>query len=106
MKNSLLKFNDLEWDEPKLGVKQKVFSDGKSKLRLLQFDESFIEEEWCMKGHVGYVVDGEMTIDFNSIIKHYRRGDGLWIEPGESNKHKVIMKPGSKVELILFESVD
>lgn len=69
----------------------------------MKFLDNFVEEEWCVSGHIGYVLDGEMTIDFNGTIKNYKKGDGLWIKEGESSKHKAIIKKGKQVELILFE---
>ena len=47
-----------------------------------------------------------MQIDFNGIIKPYKKGDGLWISQGENSKHKVLIEKGKHVELILFESED
>ena len=44
-----------------------------------------------------------MQIDFNGIIKPYKKGDGLWISQGENSKHKVLIEKGKHVELILFE---
>lgn len=102
--NRLLKFDQLEWEKPKIGVAQKIYSDGKNRIRLLRFSEDFTEEDWCSKGHVGYVLAGEMTIDFNGKIQKYTQGDGLWIEQGETAKHKVIIEKGKQVELLLFES--
>jgi len=100
---NLLKFGDLEWDKPHVGVEQKFYSDGKTRIRLLRFYDDFVEEHWCTKGHIGYVLDGEMTIDFNGELKNYQKGDGLWIVKGEQSKHKVLIEKGKHVELLLFE---
>ena len=101
---NLIKFKQLAWEIPRQGVKQKIHSNGQSRLRLIQFDDTFVEEDWCSKGHVGYVVEGEMTINVNGAMNTYKKGDGLWLEQGESNQHKVIIEKGKRVELILFES--
>lgn len=98
-----IEFQNIKWEKPKNGVEQKVYSDGIQRIRLLRFLDDFIEEEWCINGHIGYVLDGEMTIDFNGIIKSYKKGDGLWINAGEASKHKAIIQKGKQVELILFE---
>ena len=97
-------FKDLNWDNPSAGVEQKIVSNGIIKMRLLRFNDNFVEEHWCVKGHIGYVLDGEMTIDFNGKKEAYKRGDGLWIEAGEANKHKASIAKGLFVEMILFES--
>jgi quercetin dioxygenase-like cupin family protein len=64
-----------------------------------------VEEDWCLNGHVGYVLSGEMSINFNGIIHHFKQGDGLWIEPTAAHQHKVMIEKGKQVELILFEAV-
>ena len=103
MIQNLIKFEHIAWERPHEGVKQKVYSDGKTRLRLLQFNEDFIENDWCLKKHIGYVLNGEMKIDFDGTIKHYKKGDGLWIPEGIDSKHKVLIEKGKHVELILFE---
>jgi len=96
-------FQNIEWEEPHIGVRQKVYVNGNQKVRLLIFSDDFVEKDWCINGHIGYVLDGEMKIDFNGTIKSYKRGDGLCIEKGLSSKHKAIIEKGKHVELILFE---
>ena len=105
MTDNLIHFENLDWERPKEGVEQKVYSVGNERLRLLRFQDSFIEKEWCFDGHIGFVLQGEMKIDFNGTIKNYKKGDGLWINGGESSKHKVIIEKGKQIELILFESI-
>lgn len=104
MTEPLIAFREIPWEHPAPGVAQKVSSDGTKRLRLLRFADSFVEEDWCPKGHVGYVMSGEMHISFNGNLRKFQTGDGLWIEPGDESKHKVIMTKGKRVELILFES--
>jgi len=104
MPNHKIVFENIGWESPNKGVTQKAFHKGKKKLRLLRFDEDFVENDWCLKGHVGYVLEGKMEINFNGKVQEYKKNDGLWIEEGASNKHKVIIKKGTFVTLILFES--
>ena len=105
MNQNKIDFNSLKWETPNKGVKQKILSKGNQRLRLLRFYDDFTEENWCLKGHIGYVTAGEMTIDFNGEMVKYKEGDGLWIERGEKNKHKAIIEKEKFVELILFETV-
>lgn len=104
MNENRIVFDHMPWEEPAVGVKQKVYSDGTNKMRLLKFYDDFIESDWCLKGHVGYVLEGEMTVDFDGVLKKYKKGDGLWIKPGSDSKHKAIIEKGKHIELILFES--
>lgn len=104
MLDKLIHFNDLEWEQPKEGAEQKVHSVGNKRLRLVRLHDTLIEEAWCLNGHIGFVVAGEMSIDFNGTVVKYQQGDGLWITKGE--RHKVIIEKGKFVELILFELVE
>ena len=105
-KQTHIEFSAMPWDCPRQGHQQKVILREKQKLRLLRFSDDFVEEHWCTNGHIGFVVDGEMTIDFNGSSSHYKKGDALWIESGEAEKHKVLIAKGKFVELILFEESD
>lgn len=102
---SLIPFRKMEWESPQKGVRQKVYLKGQKRIRLVEFNDIFIEKDWCTKAHIGYVTNGEMLIDFNGHIERYEKGDGLWIETGEEEKHKVIIGKGQRVELILFEEI-
>ncbi|MCP4438118.1 MAG: hypothetical protein GY810_04170 [Aureispira sp.] len=104
MNKHIIKFEDISWEKPAKGVLQKVYINDSNKMRIVRFQDDFVEAEWCLKGHAGFVLNGEMKIDFNGTIQTYKKGDGLWIEEGESSKHKVLIEKGEEVELLLFES--
>jgi len=104
MNKRLVQFENIEWDTSEVGVEQKVYSKGNKVLRLLKFKDDFFEKDWCLKEHYGYVLEGEMKIDFNGKIESYKKGEGVWIEYGEEFKHKVIIEKGKEVLLILFET--
>jgi len=55
----------------------------------VEYDKSFIEQVWCIIGHMGYVIEGEIEIDFNGENINYRPGDALFILPGEAHQHKL-----------------
>ncbi len=103
MENVKIAFAEKVWENPRRGVYQKIFTDGNRRIRVLRFEYGFVEHDWCTKGHIGYVLSGKMTIDFNGVLKTFSQGDGLWIEAGEACKHKVIIKEGEMAELVRFE---
>lgn len=100
---SVIDFESMSWESPAPGVRQKAFSRNGQKMRLVEFSEEFLEPDWCTKGHVGYVLDGRLQIDFNGKIKEYKTGDGLWIDEGAEFRHKGSVAKGEKALLILFE---
>lgn len=80
-------FDSLPWQSSLKGARYKAFQQGNRKLRLLEFSRGFIEPDWCVKGHVGYVLAGEVEIDFNGKLVRFSTGDGVFILPGEEHKH-------------------
>jgi quercetin dioxygenase-like cupin family protein len=82
---------DLEaipWESPMPGLRFKACRTGGKQLRLVEFDKEFVEPDWCAKGHYGYVMEGEFEIDFNGEVLTFKKGDGVFIPPGEASRHK------------------
>ena len=104
MENHKIIFDQIKWDSPIKGMKQKVYDNGNSILRLIHFNAQFIELDWCQKAHIGYILEGEMTIQFKNHLEHYTKGDILDIPKGEAHQHKVILEKGKTVDLIVFEN--
>ncbi len=96
-----IRFNEISWDISTKGISQKVFSEGNTTIRLVRFNDEFIEEHWCTKSHLGYILKGELRLSFSDRMETYNEGDALMLTSGK--KHKIIMMKGKSVELILFE---
>ncbi len=102
MPENPIPFNELAWTEPHKGVREKSYSSKGQKIRLVEFHDDFIEEDWCIKNHIGYVLSGTMKIDFkDSELISYSKGDGLIID--DHTPHKVIIAEEEQVSLILVE---
>jgi quercetin dioxygenase-like cupin family protein len=95
-------FDGLQWQSPLKGARYKVFQGGNRRLRLVEFSRGFVERDWCLNGHIGYVLDGEMELDFDGDLVHFSAGDGVFIPAGMECKHmaKVLT---DVVRLILVE---
>ncbi len=101
MEDYLIDFKNMDWEKPASGVRYKAYIRNNHKIRLAEFTEEFIEADWCTKGHIGYILEGSISIDFNGTIINFRAGDGLFIPEGE--KHKARVARGEKAVIILFE---
>jgi len=97
-------FDSLEWQDAMPGARFKIFSDGKKQMRLLEFTSEFVEPHWCEKGHIGFVLNGELEIDFDGQIVSYNQGAGIFIPTGALTKHKARSITPS-VQLFLVENV-
>ena len=99
-------FLAMQWIEAAPGLRYKKYLHNKQQIRLAEFSEGFIEEDWCTKAHSGYVVEGTFAINYNGEIERYCEGDAFHIPSGDAHKHKVIMAQGEKAVLLLCENTD
>jgi len=83
-----LAFAALDWISAAPGARFKAVERNGTRIRLLEFDRTFVEADWCRKGHIGVLLSGELEIDFGDRVLRYQPGDGLYIPPGEEGKHK------------------
>ena len=97
-------FDTLVWESLQPGVRYKRYRSDNKQIRLVEYDKSFIEQVWCIIGHMGYVIEGEIEIDFNGENINYKSGDALFILPGEAHKHKLKVV-SDKAMLFLVEDV-
>lgn len=95
-------FVALDWQSPGPGVRQKVYEKDGQRLRLVEFSREFSEDDWCRKSHLGYVLEGELEINFNGTKVRYNTGDGLCIPAGNAHQHKAVVL-GQSVRLILVD---
>ena len=82
-------FPHLEWtDWHKAGAngRVKIVYSGGKRLRLLELPTGFNEEEWCRKGHWGYVLEGEFVIHFADRKAVCRPGMGFVIPDGDPHR--------------------
>ena len=88
MEQYRIHFESMEWEVPADGVRFKAYEQGGRKLRLAEFTKEFVEPDWCTNGHSGYILEGQMEIDFDGKEEVFGPGDGLFIPTGQEHKHK------------------
>jgi hypothetical protein len=97
-------FDAMPWEilSPKSRQKRVVLNG--RVLRMLEFDDGFMESEWCRRTHLGYVVAGELQVLFADSATTWRTGDALVLEGGDEGRHRASVVRGP-VRLFLIESV-
>lgn len=81
-------FDTLPWESPLNGVRFKRYISENKQIRLVEYSKEFVEEDWCSKGHTGFVISGELEIDFDGTVVPYMEGDGIFIPAGIEHRHK------------------
>jgi quercetin dioxygenase-like cupin family protein len=104
MQQCKVNFDGIAWVSPMPGVRFKAFARDGRRIRLIEYSKSFIEPDWCPRGHIGYVLEGEFEIDFPDGCLRYKPGDGIFLPAGEACKHKARMT-SDFVRVVLVEDV-
>lgn len=103
MEQYKIDFESMAWETPAPGVKFKAYQQGGRKLRLVEFGKEFVEPG-CTKGHIGYIFEGQIEIDFDGEVIVFGPGDGVFIPAGEKHRHKARILTDT-VKVILVEDV-
>ena len=104
MERYKIDFESMPWESPAVGAKVKAYEQNGRKLRLVEFTREFAEPVWCTKRHIGYILEGQLEINFEGKIVVFGPGDGLFIPPGEKHKH-IGRALTDSVKIILVEDV-
>lgn len=97
-------FASMPWEQRAVGARCKAYEQGGRRVRLAEFTRDFVEPDWCTKGHIGYVLEGELELDFHGKVVTVRAGDGLFIPSGGEHGHKARVLT-DVVRVVLIESV-
>ncbi len=80
-------FSALDWTSPMPGVRHKMQRRGGRCLRLVEY-RSEVVPHWCVKGHVGMILEGRMEIEFEVGTWIFEAGDGVDIPGGDAHRHR------------------
>ena len=103
--NYLVNFKNMEWETPVQGIKQKIFIRDNKRIMLVELSENFADNEWCINRHIGYIIEGSITINFNGKSIEFKSGDGIFIPEGEENRHKGMIAKGTKALIVFFDDI-
>jgi hypothetical protein len=98
-------FGAMDWQSPAAGVRQKAVARDGRRLRLVEFSRNFVEPEPCLKGHIGYVLEGRMELAVAGRTISLGPGDGIFIPAGPEHGHKVTVLT-DVARVVLVEHVE
>ena len=101
----LVRFESLEWKSPADRVRQKIGTLGAQRVRLLEMQHGLEHPEWCTRGHAGYVLEGDLTLEFDGGSVKLTAGDALIIPPGTTYRHRPV-PTSQRVVLVLVEDAE
>ena len=98
----VFEFSKIEWQDVAPGARFKAFQADGKQLRLVEFTGDFVEKDWCEKGHIGFVLSGELEVQFKNQVLRYPEGSAILIKQGTEHGHKA-RSVTSVVRLFLVE---
>jgi mannose-6-phosphate isomerase-like protein (cupin superfamily) len=98
--NNQTNFSRQSWKQVTPLARQKTMTLGDKRIRLLELAPGFEELEWCLRGHIGYVLDGSLEIEFQNGTQKFEPGDVLAVEPGCHHKAR---RTNQKVTLFVVD---
>ncbi|MFD0588651.1 AraC family ligand binding domain-containing protein [Paenibacillus sp. GCM10027627] len=91
------------WEKPGANGRVKMCFVGNKRLRLLELPPGFNEENWCSKGHIGYVLQGEFTIHYSDRQVACSPGMGFVIPDGDPHRSQGMLE-GPTVVFVIDEA--
>ncbi|MFH1008675.1 MAG: cupin domain-containing protein [Candidatus Latescibacterota bacterium] len=80
-------FDKLEWESPIEGMRHKYIGQNELRMSLVEYSKG-MPRHWCEKGHYGYLIQGQMEIEYENARIVYEPGDGIFIPSGPDHKHR------------------
>lgn len=91
------------WQKPGAEGRVKMTHIGEKRVRILELPAGFSEEEWCVRGHVGYVLKGQFTIEFQGHEVTCGPGMGFVIPDGDPHRSRGL--PGDPTTVFVVDEV-
>lgn len=105
MERYRLRFDDVEWESPIPGMRQKVLRTGDRRVRLVEYTAD-MEPHWCERGHAGYILEGKLETEFDDGVAVLSAGDGVLIPDGPEHRHRARVLGGPVRALFVERAPD
>jgi ethanolamine utilization protein EutQ (cupin superfamily) len=101
MESHLVEFNNIIWVESGTGIRYKCFEKEGKKIRLMELYDTYSDTDWCINGHISYILEGRFTVKFENHTEMFNTGDLVFIQDG--TKHIAMVEKGNHLKMISFE---
>lgn len=72
----------------------KVLKFGDMRIRIVEYTPGYIADHWCKKGHVIYILSGEMTTELDDGRKFITKQGLSYVVGDEMSSHRTYTKTG------------
>jgi len=74
---------------------------GNVRVRIVEYSPGYVADHWCPKGHVVFVLEGELVTELKDGRKFVmKKGSSYQVAEDESNPHMSRTKEGAKLFIV------
>ncbi|WP_158743792.1 DHCW motif cupin fold protein [Acidisphaera sp. L21] len=109
MKLPELPFTNVDWDHlPTTDHKGETgnalwhtLNNGDVRMRVVEYSPGYVADHWCDRGHVIYVVEGELNTELKDGRKFtFKAGNGYTVSDFGDSPHKSSTTTGAKLFIV------
>ena len=79
----------------------RVFEAGNIRVRTVEYSPGFRSDHWCARGHVLFVLEGDLTIELkDGRVYRMPQGTSFQAADDEANPHMAYTDKGAKVFIV------
>jgi hypothetical protein len=74
---------------------------GDIQLRLVIYSANYVADHWCQKGHIAFVVAGQLVIEHRQGTTHtLTPGTTYYVADDDGQPHRVLSKDGATIFIV------
>ena len=74
---------------------------GNTRVRIVEYSPGYVADHWCPKGHVVFVLEGELVTELKDGRKFVmKKGSSYQVSEDENNPHMSKTKKGAKLFIV------
>ena len=81
-------------------AKSRRFQAGDYQLRVVEYSEGYLSDHWCSKGHIVYVLDGELVVDQKDGARFILQTGMSYHTPEDGSPHRLLTTTGATVFIV------
>jgi hypothetical protein len=79
----------------------RVHQVGDIQLRLVAYSNNYVADHWCHKGHIVFVLAGELLIEHRQSLSYtLRPGISYHVGDGDGSPHRALSKSGATIFIV------
>jgi quercetin dioxygenase-like cupin family protein len=74
---------------------------GNVRVRLVEYSPGYVADHWCERGHVLFVVEGQLTAELrDGRTHHLTPGSGYFVSDHGDSAHRSVTATGAKLFIV------